>query len=173
MRHAARLLLATATLGLLIAPPATAGPMDVQVDVPAAFAGVLPAVRRATMVPVLLPDTMPFEDVRLFAGGHGRPRAYHLDLAAAKDCGMATACFVAEFSARRGAKPFGLVEVRLRGGRTGWFTPLACGASCSPPSISWRQNGAAYAFAARVGTQSTERRILVRMANQAIRAGGR
>jgi hypothetical protein len=147
--------------------------MDVEVDVPAALSGVLPAVKRATLVPVLLPDTMPLEDVKLYASGHGRPRAYHLDLAGARDCGMATACFVAEFRARRGARPFGLIKVRLRGGRTGWFTPLACGASCSPPSISWRQNGAAYFFQAKVGTQSTERQVLVRMANQAIRAGGR
>jgi hypothetical protein len=173
MRHAARLLLATAMVGLLIAPPATAGPMDVQVDVPAAFAGVLPAVRQATMLPVLLPDTMPFEDISLHAGGHGRPRAYHHDLATARECGRATACFVADFSARRGARPSGLVKVRLRGGRTGWFTPMACGASCSPPSIAWRQNGAAYVFQAKVGTRATARRILVRMANQAIRAGGR
>jgi hypothetical protein len=173
MRHAVRLLLATAVLGLLAAAPASAGPRDVQVDVPGALSGVLPAVKRATMVPVLLPDTMPFEDIKLYGGGHGRPRAYHLDLAAAKDCGMATACFVAEFSARRGARPSGLIKVHLRGGRTGWFTPLSCGASCSPPSISWRQHGAAYFFGAKVGTRSTERKILVRMANQAIRAGGR
>jgi hypothetical protein len=66
-------------------------------------------VKRATVVPVLLPDTMPFEDIKLYADGHGRPRAWHLDLAAAPGCGMATACFVADFAARRGARPYGMV----------------------------------------------------------------
>jgi hypothetical protein len=158
---------------LLLAAAAPAAAKPVGHDVPALFADVLPAVKAKTMLPVLLPDTMPYDDVELFADGSARKRAWFLNLGAIEDCGSATACFVASFRAERGKKPFGLTKVRLRGGRTGWFKPLTCGASCSPPSIAWRQHGAAYTFQAMVGGKKTERRILVRMANQAIRAGAR
>jgi hypothetical protein len=161
---------APATL-LVAAAPAAAKPVDH--DVPAAFARVLPGVKARTRLPVLLPDRMPYERGKLYASGSGRRRAWSLSLAAAPGCGGATACFVAEFSARKGARPYGRRTVRLRGGRTGRFQPLSCGASCAPPSISWRQHHAAYVIQAAVGTQRTERRILVRMANQAIRAGAR
>ena len=163
-----RLGLATA---LLPAQLAAAAPVDV--DVPKAFATVLPDVKAKTVVPILLPDTMPYDAVQLFADGGARARRWSLSLASVEDCGNATACFVAQFSARRGAKPYGRRKVRLRGGRTGYYQPLSCGASCAPPSISWRQHGAAYVFQANVGTKRTERRILIRMANQAIRAGRR
>jgi hypothetical protein len=166
-------MLIAALLGLVLAAaPAPAPAATGDVDVPQAFASVLPAVKAKTVVPVLLPDTMPFEELKLYASGSGRSRAWHLDLASARDCGMATACFVADFSARRGARPRGRRRVTLRGGRTGWFTPTACGASCAPPQIAWRQHGARYRIRARVAA-SGERRTLVRMANQAIRAGRR
>jgi hypothetical protein len=156
-----------------LAAAAPGPPATVDVDVPAAFAATLSGVKAKTIVPVLLPATMPYEDVKLYATGVGRSGSWHLDLATARDCRMATACFVAEFTARRGARPHGQRKVRLRGDRTGWFTPSACGASCGPPTIAWRQHGARYRIRAKVGTQDTERRILVRMANQAIRAGRR
>jgi hypothetical protein len=63
--------------------------------------------------------------------------------------------------------------VRLAGGRTGKFSPLSCGASCAPPRIEWKVRGSTYAIQAVVGTRKTERRILVRMANSAIRNGPR
>jgi hypothetical protein len=157
---------------LLVLAAAPAPPATVDVDVPQAFASVLPAVKAKTVVPVLLPDTMPFEELKLYASGSGRARAWHLELSSARDCGMATACFVADFSARRGAGARGRRKVTLRGGRTGWFTPSACGASCAPPQIAWRQHGARYRIRANVLADG-ERRTLVRMANQAIRAGRR
>jgi hypothetical protein len=67
------------------------------------------------------------------------------------------------------AAPFGRTAVRLANGRRGRFTPLSCGASCSPPQIQWRERGATYAIQADVGTPRT----LVRMANEAIRSGPR
>jgi hypothetical protein len=167
-----RLLPLAAVAALLVVPaPAAARPIDH--DIPAAFADVLPTVKAKTKVPVLLPDRMPYDDGELFASGSGRRRAWELSLAGAPDCGGANACFVASFTARKGGRPFGSRKVRLRGGRAGRFQPLSCGASCSPPSISWRQHRAVYAIQAKVGTKTTERRILVRMANQAIRAGRR
>jgi hypothetical protein len=117
---------------------------------------------------------MPYDGKgRLYASHSARARAWTLDLAAAPACREATACFVASFSAHRGGTVAGGRKVRLRGGRTGHFTPLSCGASCAPPLIAWRQHGAAYVIQARVGGAGTEKRILVRMANEAIRHGAR
>jgi hypothetical protein len=146
----------------------------VQVDLPELFAGELPRVTARTGVPVLLPQRMPVdEDLERHTSGFGRERRWGLELASLPDCGSATACFTASFSGRRGGRPSGRRAVRLTGGRTGRFTPLSCGASCAPPRIEWRMRGSTYAIQAVVGTRRTERRILVRMANSAIRSGPR
>src|SRR4051794_24019373 len=98
------ILLAFAAL-LALAVPAAAKTVDH--DIPAAFADVLPGITAKTRVPVLLPRTMPYDEGDLYASGSGRRRAWSLALAAAPDCGGATACFVASFSARKGARPHG------------------------------------------------------------------
>jgi hypothetical protein len=140
-------------------------------DLDALFADTLPAVKAKTSIPVLLPDSMPSDYDALYASGAGARREYSIGLAAAPDCGGATACFVADFSARKGGTPFGRGKVTLTGGRHGRFQPLSCGGSCSPPSISWKQGGVTYSIQANVGTKRTERRILVNMANEAIAHG--
>jgi hypothetical protein len=63
--------------------------------------------------------------------------------------------------------------VRLSNGRRGLFTPTRCGASCAPPQIQWRERGHTYTIQARVGTQATEKREIVRLANSAIISGPR
>jgi len=50
---------------------------------------------------------------------------------------------------------------------------LSCGASCSPPTIEWRERGATFSIQANVGTRKTQRRVFKRMANSAIRNGPR
>jgi hypothetical protein len=160
-------------LRLLALSAALAG-ATVQVDLPELFADELARVSARTDVPVLLPQRMPVdEDLERHTSGFGGERRWGLQLASAPDCGGATACFTASFAGRRGGRPFGRRTVRLAGGRTGRFTPLSCGASCAPPRIEWRMRGATYSIQAVVGTRRTERRILVRMANSAIRNGPR
>ena len=141
------------------------------VDLPELFADELPRIKARTSVPVLLPQTMPDEFDRYFPSGFGRERRWGLQLGAVKGCGGATACFIATFSGRKGGTPFGHRRVQLARGRVGRFKPLSCGASCSPPSIEWKERGATFSIQAKVGTQDTERRILTRMANSAIRNG--
>jgi hypothetical protein len=143
------------------------------VDLPELFADELPRIKARTSVPVLLPQTMPDEFDAYFPTGFGRERSWGLQLGAAKGCGGATACFIASFEGRKGGTPFGHRRVRLARGRAGRFKPLTCGASCSPPSVQWKERGATYSIVAKVGTQATERRVLVRMANSAIRNGPR
>jgi hypothetical protein len=159
--------IALATVALAAAAPTQ------DVDVPAALADQVAAVKARSDVPVRLPAKMTVEKGDLFPSGTAHRNSWALGLDAAPDCGGANACFVASFTAQRGGRPFGLKRVRLRGGRVGRFTPLGCGASCSPPQIQWKQGSTIYTIQARVGNQQTERRLLIRMANSAIFHGPR
>jgi hypothetical protein len=143
------------------------------VDLPELFAGELDRIEPKTDVPILLPQTMPDEFDDYFPSGFGRERRWGLQLGAAEGCGGATACFIASFSGRKGGKPFGQRTVTLARGRVGRFKPLSCGASCSPPSIEWKERGATYSIQAKVATEATELRAFKRMANSAIRNGPR
>jgi hypothetical protein len=157
------LLLATLLLTVL-APAASAR----EIDVPKRFATQLERARTQTTVPILLPQTMRSDFRRFFAEGRATVSAWRFDLAAARGCNQATACFIAEFKGVRDGKPRARRTIRLDRGRTGYYRPLSCGASCSPPSIEWRERHALYSIQAKVG-----KRELVRMANSAIRNGPR
>ena len=90
-----------------------------------------------------------------------------------RDCGGATACFVATFGAQRGEDPHYTRKVRLTGGRTGYFKPLTCGASCSPPAIEWVEDDVLYWIQAHAGTKRRRRSGCVRWRTRAIRHGAR
>jgi hypothetical protein len=162
---------AVAFAALLLLPAAAQAKA---IDVPSFFADVLPKVKEKTNVPVLLPQRYRSPVKQNFASGAGHKRSYTLSIGAVKNCGGATACFVADFAARRGAKPDFTRKVRLRGGRTGYFKPLTCGASCSAPMIQWRKGGVLYWIQAHAGvTARQERRHLVKLANSALFHGPR
>jgi hypothetical protein len=153
---------------------AALGAPAVQVDLSALFADELPRVAARTAVPVLLPERMPSDFERHVPSGFARRREWGLEIASRPGCGGADACFVASFGGHRGGPgPFGRRPVRLAGGVTGRFTPLSCGGSCAPPQIQWRVGSATYGIQAVVGNRRTERRILIRMADSAIRSGPR
>ena len=158
-------------LAPLLATLALTGVHDA--DLNALFAHALPRVKTRTKIAVLLPEAMPTDIDPLYPDSFATRRGYELDLGGVPDCGGATACFEAEFSGLKGGTPFGMRRVSLARGRHGRFKPLTCGASCSPPSVSWKERGATYTIQANVGNRRTERRILVRMANEAIRRGPR
>jgi hypothetical protein len=110
---------------------------------------------------------------RHVATGRARPGRWRFQIGAVPGCRGASACFIAEFRARRRARPRNDRTLKLIRGRTGYYAPLRCGASCAPPSIEWRDHRVLYTIEAKVGTRRTERRLLVRMANSAIRHGAR
>ena len=151
---------------------ASAAPTQ-DVNVPARLADQIADAKARSDVPVRLPAKMTVEQGDLFPSGTARKREWAMGLDAARDCGGANACFVAAFTGKRGGTPFGRTRVRLRGGRRGFFTPLSCGASCSPPQIQWKQGSTLYTIQARVGGVNTEKRLLIRMANSAIFHGPR
>jgi hypothetical protein len=141
------------------------------VDIPKLFSKQIAKAKAKTQVPILLPQTFRSDFKRHFPEGSSRARRWTFDIGAVRGCHTATVCFIAEFAARRGVTPGGDKALRLARGRTGFFTPPSCGASCSPPSIEWRERGAVYRIQAKV--IGHERRALVKLANSAIRRGPR
>ena len=101
--------------------------------------------------------------------------SYELDLGVGSHCGGATACFVAEFTGTKNEKPHFRTKVKLAGGKTGYYKPLSCGASCSPPAIEWRMGKNLYGiqFNSLESSPSKVKRLFVKLANQAIAAGPR
>ena len=161
------LLLALVATVLPAASASAAATRDV--DLPQLFARQIERARLQTSVPVLLPQTLRSDFRRHFPEGRAVTGAWRFDIGAAPGCGTATACFIAEFSGVRGRSPSARRTVRLARGRTGFYRPLRCGASCSPPSIQWRERRTLYTIQAKV----PGRRALVRMADSAIRNGPR
>jgi hypothetical protein len=161
-----------AILGALLAP-AGASAATYTYDVPELVERPLVAVKKVTEIDVLLPSRMSVDLRRLYSQGQGRAGSYRFDIGATRNCGTSTACFIAGFRARRGGTPTNPREVRLRGGRRGYFRPVRCGASCGSASLQWVQDGVLYTIKGKLGTRRTDRRILVGLANSAIRNGPR
>jgi hypothetical protein len=166
-----RLILIPIAVALLA--PAAAAAATFTYDVPHLVHRPLAAIKKITTIDVLLPGQIRTEFRRLYSEGEGRSGSYRLEVGATRNCGGAGACFVAELRGRRGAKPSNPRKVTLRGGRRGYFRPLRCGASCAAPSIEWVRRGVLYTIEAKLGTKRSDRRILTRLANSAIRNGPR
>jgi hypothetical protein len=130
-------------------------------------------VKQQTPLPILAPDNFYSDFDELYPYGGGSEKEYSLGVSAAPDCGGANACFAADFRAEKGGKPFGRGKVTLTKGRHGRYQPLSCGASCSPPSISWKERGVTFTIQAKVVGKKTDRQLLAKMANEAIRRGPR
>jgi hypothetical protein len=159
-----RTALVSLVLTLLLAPTAAAR----TVDVPQLFATQLQRAHAQTPVPILLPTTMRSDFEHFHAEGRARPNAWRFDLGAVRGCNAGGACFIAEFRGVRGRSPSASRTLRLARGRTGYYRPSKCGASCAPPLLQWRERHTLYTIEAKV-----TRHELVRMANSAIRNGPR
>jgi hypothetical protein len=167
--HARLLPLLALAAALVPAAAAQAHP----VDVPGAIGAKLDRVAAKTNVPILLPQTIDLDidvDTPVYSSGYGRKRAWGFTLQGTRRCG-ANACSFAWFSARR-AKRLGVpVNTRLVQGIKAHFKPLSCGASCSPPAITWLVNGRRYEIQAK--TVDGSKQTFVDLANAALAGGGR
>jgi hypothetical protein len=100
-------------------------------------------------------------------------RHYDLEIGAVRNCGGANACFVAAFTAEPGRTVFGR-RVTVRGAAKAGFTPLSCGASCSPPQLVFVVHGVRYTIQANLKkTAKGDRATLIGAAEAAITAGPR
>lgn len=144
------------------------------VNVPRKFKKLIPKVSKKSGLPVLLPSKLRAygPPSRVFGQGAATRRSYALELGFGRDCNGATACFVAAFFATEDGKPSFKRKVKLEGGRTGYFKPITCGASCSPAVIQWRQHDALYEIQYKPAIKN-EAKAMVRLANSAIDEGPR
>jgi hypothetical protein len=144
-------------------------------DIPSALGASLERTDAKTPLAILLPSRLALDySGKTYASGSGGRNSYSLSLGGAPNCG-ANVCFLAAFGAERGGKPSFRRTVRLRGGRTGYFKPLTCGGSCSPPMIEWLSRGNLYSIQAKIpdSADAAAQRRLVAAANSAIGAGPR
>lgn len=158
---------------LTLVLPGSASATSFHYDVIELLDRPITAVKRGSDLQVLLPTRMTTEFKRMYSEGKGRPGRYEFEIGSVRDCNQATACFVAVFSARRGAKPDGKRKLTLAEGRKGWFSPSRCGASCGAATLEWLEDDVLHTIEAKLGTHSTERTILKRLADSAIRNGPR
>jgi hypothetical protein len=144
-------------------------------DVPAALGTALSKTDAKTPLAILLPSKLALDySGKTYGSGTGGKNSYSLSIAGAPNCG-ANVCFLAAFGARGGGKPSFRRTVGLRGGRTGYFKPLSCGGSCSPPEIQWVSRGNLYSIQAKIpdSSDTAAKQRLVAAANSAIGAGPR
>jgi hypothetical protein len=135
---------------------------------PGLLTPTLPDVKASRELPVLLPSTLiTKEKTRLYARGVGDPSEYLVTITNRKDC-SANYCTVAYLSGRKGLKASGGSSVKLANGRKGRYQKKSCGASCTPPSVSWQVRDVLYT----VQTHAS-RKDLMKMANSAIKKGPR
>jgi hypothetical protein len=144
------------------------------IDLLEAFGYELPKVKRTTRVPVLLPRALRLAGPapKVYASSGADRRGWVLTLAGVPRCGGASACFIASFEGQRGKPLPERANVRLAAGARGFYLPIGCGASCSPASLWFVHDGALYSWQVKDPLRNA-RAALVRMANEAIRAGPR
>jgi len=156
----------------LAAAPAQAA--TTRIDVPSVATHVVDRVNASAPLPVLLPDAIVINGSgrKAYAGGSAFKRGWVIDLAYAPRCGGANACAMASFSAVLGSDLGGRPNVTLARGIRAHYQPLGCGASCSPPTLTFVVGRGAYSFSVK-DPASAPRPALIAMANAAIRAGAR
>jgi hypothetical protein len=145
------------------------------IDLIKTFRAQLAPIHRATKVPVLLPSRLPLagaQRFRVYATGGATRSGWNLELAAARNCGAADACFVASFEGRRHGILPRSANHRLKGGDRAYYHPISCGASCATASLSFVHEGVLYRWQVKDPPQNT-RVVLARLANEAIEAGPR
>jgi hypothetical protein len=122
--------------------------------------------KAAVLLPATLSADVPAS--RLYGSGGATARGYDIQLAYARDCFDATACFLAEFWGNPG-KIYLKTRVVLAHAITGAYRGISCGASCGPATIQWKESGVLYTVQWRAGTKAT----MIALADSAIEAGPR
>jgi hypothetical protein len=167
MRRLAVVVLAAVAVLAVAAPALARGTV---INVPSKYTGQLAKVKQKSGIAVRLPTYLDagINPSRVFGNSSARKNHYSLDLGVSKHCGGGTACFIAAFFGDKGGHRRNGTVVQLANGITGRYEVGGCGASCAPNSIGWRQKGVLYTIQNK-GTMSK----LIRLANQAIKAGPR
>ncbi len=142
---------------------------------------VLPQVKAQTDVPILLPSTVPLPEETLYTDVTADPQGYQIDVGYTPNCRGSTACALGMFAAKRTEGDYYEVDepfeetVQLAEGIEGYYNPMRCGASCSPPVMEWTRDGVRYRLELKGATADPDREleIFIDMANSAIAVGSR
>src|SRR5687768_14905991 len=111
----------------------------------------LQSVGPKTDIPIRIPFRIGLDyDKGVYGEGTGSKNRYTFEINATDDCG-ANVCFLAQFQGEKGGEPSFTREVQLDRGIIGYYKPLTCGGSCSPPMIEWVQRGVLYSIQAKTG----------------------
>lgn len=175
MRRLALLLLPVAALlATPTAPAQAAGEPVAKV-----LRSTLTKLKAATDLPILLPSFFPVDPLQgkpLYPEVTASARRWDVVLGYVPDCNGANVCAAGNLAGVRTAKTTSAadgVKVRLRGGRTGRFRGLQCGANCSAPAIVFRRDGVTFTIQAKLtlAKGQTDKQALIKVANSAL-AGG-
>src|ERR1700730_3850442 len=143
------------------------------------FAAVTSALKGRTVVPLVIPSSLPKdEEVDLFFCTviTLEPNEYEVIIGWDTECVGGTACRVGSLYGKRsrgsritgtGNYPFErrrARRVRLRGGITGYFVDVTCGANCSDSKVFWKKDG----YEDMVGLKAGKMANVVELANSAI-----
>lgn len=173
------------TLVLVLASVLAAGGPAVAQAAPAPVAKALRTtlvkLKAKTTLPVVLPSVLPVSPLE------GKASLYPVVTASAKrwdvvlgyvpGCNGANVCAAGNLSGVKSARRLTAGDgkkVTLRGGVEGRFRPLACGANCSAPSITFKRYGVIFSYQLKLdegGDDASDRTGLVKVANSAL-AGG-
>jgi hypothetical protein len=138
------------------------------------FKPLLAKIERSSTAPVLLPASFPILDkLKVYASGGATKASWDLELAFARNCGSATACFLASFEGQKAASLPETANARLAGGDPALFEKSTCGASCAPASLWFVHDGVLYSWQDSDIPAKTAEAFLFRLANEAIAAGPR
>ena len=153
--------------GSLLAAPVLAA--SGLVSLPTVLAAQIAKAKKGR-VAVLLPATLRADAPasRLYGSGGASAKGYDIQLAYARHCFDATACFLAEVWGNPGRISL-KTKVALAHGITGAYAKISCGASCGPASIQWKESRVLYTIQWRAGTKAT----MIALADSAIEAGPR
>ncbi len=166
----------------VVAAGAPGGAQAAPAPVAKPLRGALVKLKARTSLPIVLPSILPVSPLEgrrsLYPVVTTSARRWDVVLGYVPGCNGANVCAAGELSGVRTARRLGPADgkkVTLRGGLEGRFRPLACGANCSAPSISFRRYGLLFTYALKLdGSKDdpADRQGLIKVANSAL-AGGR
>lgn len=135
------------------APPATPN---------AIFDAGIRSILTHSTVPVYLPAWIPAfsgPQKKLFVMATLYPLGYLVTVDPVKGCNGAGVCSFLAFTATTEPPDANGLAVPLRSGAIARFHAIACGASCGPATLEWRQGRYTYAIQMKGGDESTLVRI--------------
>jgi hypothetical protein len=154
----------------MLVPLLAAAAAATSVNVPATLDDRIDRVKDRSGISVLLPETIRTEFDRVHTASKANRGRYVLVIGAAPKCNGASVCSIVNFYGADGVTFNGGRKVQLAKGRNGRYYKSRCGANCSFPLIAWREKGVMYQIEYK---EAGGKRAMIRLANQAIRAGAR